>query len=455
MTNRFGRRAAVLAGLALLSAYAGGGTGSAASNTCPPGQIGAIGAGGNGLTSGDGTTGCTIQIPVQAYDLTLDSLHNVWFTTPSGDVWELQSTNFQQGTYTPIFSSVNNPNAQPRQIAVTGKCTNYCFPYVYFTEFGASAIGRVTLLGGAGSSAINPVTSFPTPTPDAAPYGLAIDSHGNVWFAESGIRGPNDHTPPYAAIAVMFAQDNSIEECPLTNPQAQPMGVTVERRSDGDRIWFTENATGRVGVIVPKPGNECNMLEYDGLSANAGPLSIAVAPPKQNVLTPPPAVPSVQLPTGPAETDVYVTEVGLAGHPGSGQKIGRLTVANNVAAMPKVTAIREYLTGWTNPLTYKPATPFDIAVDQVGDVIYTLPNQAEYGILLNGEGIPQTQGQINYSGVIEVGTHNHPFTVGIDPTSHDLWFVSLGQKQLLMVQNIYALPSVPVPAQSSRYCPGL
>ena len=50
---------------------------------------------------------------------------------------------------------------------------------VWFTEYGANQIGRVTLSGA--------ITEFPIPTGDSGPYGIVAGPDGNLWFVESGV----------------------------------------------------------------------------------------------------------------------------------------------------------------------------------------------------------------------------------------------------------------------------
>jgi virginiamycin B lyase len=49
---------------------------------------------------------------------------------------------------------------------------------VWFTEYGANQIGRVTPSGS--------ISEFSLPTPDSAPYGIVAGPDGKMWFVESG-----------------------------------------------------------------------------------------------------------------------------------------------------------------------------------------------------------------------------------------------------------------------------
>ncbi|SHE13093.1 Virginiamycin B lyase [Chlamydia abortus] len=66
--------------------------------------------------------------------------------------------------------TIPTPGARPHAI-VSGKKGD-----LWFTEWGANQIGRITTEG--------VITEYEIPTKNAEPHGIAVCAEGNVWFAE-------------------------------------------------------------------------------------------------------------------------------------------------------------------------------------------------------------------------------------------------------------------------------
>jgi virginiamycin B lyase len=99
---------------------------------------------------------------------------------PDGDMWVLKDNGnavVQLDSDISILQTIpiSTANSHPREI-VTGPDGS-----LWFTEYGASQIGRVTF-GGDGSAAI---TEYRTPMPDSGPLGITVGPDGNIWFTEN------------------------------------------------------------------------------------------------------------------------------------------------------------------------------------------------------------------------------------------------------------------------------
>jgi streptogramin lyase len=102
------------------------------------------------------------------WDLVTGPDGNLWVTETGGGGSIARVT--PSGTIT-RFSAGLPANADPREIAVGGDGS------LYFTDYGADAIGRITT-GGT-------ITELPLPA-GSAPRGIAAAADGSLWFAEHG-----------------------------------------------------------------------------------------------------------------------------------------------------------------------------------------------------------------------------------------------------------------------------
>lgn len=123
---------------------------------------------------------------------------------------------------------------------------------LWFTEFGASKIGRITPQGA--------ITEFPLPTPNSHPLGLVVGSSGIVWFAEFdgnkiGRYGPNSQFAEY----------------PVPTPQAEPDSIVFG--PDG-RLWFTEYTGNKIGHLL---GNG-HIEEFPVPTRDSHPAAIVLGP---------------------------------------------------------------------------------------------------------------------------------------------------------------------------------
>ncbi len=102
-----------------------------------------------------------------------------------------------------------------------------------------AAAGLVTLalwLGATGLAASAPqLRSFPIPTRDSQPIGIALGPDGNLWFTES--RGQKVARITPSGVITEFALPGTFPGDIIAGPD--------------EAMWFTEGATGRIGRITP------------------------------------------------------------------------------------------------------------------------------------------------------------------------------------------------------------
>jgi virginiamycin B lyase len=161
---------------------------------------------------------------------------------------------------------------------------------VWYTEFKASKIGRITPAG--------TVTEYPVPPSSYyGPTGITVGPDGALWFAERDtigrittagvvteypVPGPNGGplqitSGPDGALWFTETYDNSVGRMttagvvtiyPLPNPNSYPVGITTG--SDG-ALWFTES--GRIGRITT-----AGLVTEYALPANVGDYQITLGP---------------------------------------------------------------------------------------------------------------------------------------------------------------------------------
>jgi streptogramin lyase len=142
---------------------------------------------------------------------------------------------------------------------------------VWFDETAANSIG---LLRVAPDGTQLNLVDFPCGC--SVPMGISLDREGHAWFAspvENHItRLTLDATNPYDAgtshldnykIPSFDPVVQSAELSPLILATSAPHSVAVDRH---DRVWFTENATSKIGIIDQSqamPGTSKGIREFD------------------------------------------------------------------------------------------------------------------------------------------------------------------------------------------------
>jgi uncharacterized repeat protein (TIGR01451 family) len=166
---------------------------------------------------------------------------------------------------------------------------------LWFTEFGANQIGRLTPSG--------VLTEFPIPSPQSGPYGITPGPDGNLWFTEFN-NGSIGRITPTGTITEFFdsiigggAPDiitngpdgnlwftdpglNQIGRItttggfsvfPLPTSGSTPYGIVTG--PDGN-LWFTEQGGNQIGRITPTG----TITEFPVPTANSAPFGITLGP---------------------------------------------------------------------------------------------------------------------------------------------------------------------------------
>ncbi len=119
--------------------------------------------------------------------------------------------------------SVPTASSAPRGIALGSDMS------VWFTEYNASKIGRITT-GGA-------ITEYATPTTGSAPQVIAAGKKGVLWFTENK-----------ASKIGQITTSGVVTEYPTLTPTAGPIGIAF---GPDKNMWFVENRANKIGVITP------------------------------------------------------------------------------------------------------------------------------------------------------------------------------------------------------------
>jgi virginiamycin B lyase len=129
----------------------------------------------------------------------------------------------------------------------------------WFTEYSAGKIGELWQNG--------TIQDFHIPESGAAPTGLAMDSHGNIWFADQAGAGSIwEFIPSLAPSAQAFKQYFT------KTSNSFPYAVVVDH---SDNVWFTEGTGDRVGKFPYGGDNSNNMTEYPTPTSGSGPTGMA------------------------------------------------------------------------------------------------------------------------------------------------------------------------------------
>lgn len=208
---------------------------------------------------------------------------------PDGALWftEFGADKIGRVTTAGAFSEFPLPtaNAGPLSI-VTGPDGN-----LWFTEYNANQIGRITPAG--------VVTEFKLTTPNSKPDGIAAGPDGNLWFTEYGANRIG-RIAPTGAISWWYI--------PTTTTNSEPDGIVTG--PDGN-LWFTMINTGRVGRITPQGEITSFTLgagHPSAIAATTSRLEVtdAVGADGELATVLPPGAHAVILPSGPAPATITV-----------------------------------------------------------------------------------------------------------------------------------------------------
>ncbi len=102
---------------------------------------------------------------------------------------------------------------------------------MWFTQYGANRIGRITTSGA--------ITEFDLPRPGVGPNDIAAGPDGALWFTEY-----NDAGNAIGRITT----DGKVTEYTIPTANSRPWGIAAG--PDGN-IWFTEYASDKIGRLDP------------------------------------------------------------------------------------------------------------------------------------------------------------------------------------------------------------
>jgi virginiamycin B lyase len=125
---------------------------------------------------------------------------------------------------------IPTPDSGPRALAA-GSDGN-----IWFSEFRASKIGRITPAG--------IITEFSLPRPNSGPGDITAGTDGAMWFLE--LSGTMDGLQPDGNRIGRISMTGVIAEFPLPSPQ--PTAINVAVGPDGN-VWYSKNAT--LGRVTP------------------------------------------------------------------------------------------------------------------------------------------------------------------------------------------------------------
>jgi virginiamycin B lyase len=208
---------------------------------CPPTTQGTLGQ----YALSDGTFITDFNEPI-GYSSPLfaavDNTGNVWFTQPTTHaLGEFQPANETWNTWTLKKGST------PFDL-IFDKLGN-----LWFTDPGTNSIGFF-------NTHTDTTNENPIPTPASSPYGITLDSHGTIWFAEnsSGINQIGSFQPtPSGTIKITEYTVNGLRPHLITSDKA-------------GNIWFSEGFSGYIGEFNPRNGTNIAFPAFGGTCASVG-----------------------------------------------------------------------------------------------------------------------------------------------------------------------------------------
>jgi streptogramin lyase len=199
--------------------------------------------------------------PTGLLDLEFDRDGNLWLANMfQGAIHRFdRKTEKFQSFHVP--AELNNARTQINMVAadhsgVDGK--------VWTFDVGSVSLFRVDLASGK-FEVFSPYKDLPKDSPFAGPphgiYGIASDSHNNVYFTDFADRKAS-------SVGRIDAKTGQVTLYPLPTDFARPRRVMVDAQ---DRFWFAEYRGNKVGVLDPKTGE---IKEWDAPTPWSGPYHV-------------------------------------------------------------------------------------------------------------------------------------------------------------------------------------
>jgi virginiamycin B lyase len=169
----------------------------------------------------------------------------------------LTATAVSQLPIDPLFKEFEIPTNQSGPEAIIQDLHNN--QLFWFTEYSAGKIGELWLNG--------TVEDFHIPEKIGAnATGLAMDSQGNIWFADQAGAGSIwEFTPSLAPSAQAFKQYFT------KTPDSYPYAVVIDNKGN---VWFTEGTGDRIGEFPYGGDSSDNITEYPTPTPNSGPTGM-------------------------------------------------------------------------------------------------------------------------------------------------------------------------------------
>jgi virginiamycin B lyase len=205
------------------------------------------GSGGNGSIGQVTIQGVVNEIPIPVkggnpFSIASGPDGNIWFTLPGAN--EIARLNLPPGASIvsglPSFSQFGIPT----QGSNPGFITTGPDGALWFTEFNASQIGRVSTAGA--------ITEFAVPTKQSGPDGITSGPDGALWFTEFQA-GKIGQLVPTPALSLEFSDAiapaaivNEFIIASAANPGARAITTGPDRN-----LWFTEGTISAIGRLSP------------------------------------------------------------------------------------------------------------------------------------------------------------------------------------------------------------
>jgi virginiamycin B lyase len=160
------------------------------------------------------------------YGIVIDSKGRPWFDQfGTNKIGTIDPQTFELKEYT-----LPNAAARPRRIAITSD------DVIWYTDYPRGMLGRLDPTTGKVDEWQNPAGAR------SLPYGMAVDDHDRLWFAETGVQpnrlvGFDPKTKEFFSVTPLSASPNTIRHMYFHRPTRE--------------LWFGTDANTIVRVRVP------------------------------------------------------------------------------------------------------------------------------------------------------------------------------------------------------------
>jgi copper transport protein len=166
-------------------------------------------------------------LAAQPAGIAADGSGNIWFAEAGGKIAKIDPVTGKITEYTPNgrLQTLEEPTA----VFPDPKSSN-----IYIAEHGGHTISVFNTLLGS-------FREYPSVNEDGLPFGMAMDSYGNLWFAE--------HTIDKVGVIDPRTGEGSEANIPISGSTIQ--WITAD---DGGRIWFAAQRGSTIGSITITAG---------------------------------------------------------------------------------------------------------------------------------------------------------------------------------------------------------